>query len=224
MSPSPKTYWLKTQLFNFWASCKVVYSESFNFYFLGFWASKKSRLLGFSIPPQDLRLVEIRMPGFQWLVSPLVARGLFSCWMGLPEFRWPAFLFMLESSGQQNQAGKAKCRNTSQPVNAHNLAVCWKPDAAIRRRHVSGASHSTRILGRPHDGCGQQGTLLVSCMSRLKYHVGVYETPGAPILIPRIVRSAFSKDPSKVPLISETPISRLPWPFLSPPGTKLLNV
>ena len=33
-------YWLKTQLFNFWASCKVVYSESFNFYFLGFWASK----------------------------------------------------------------------------------------------------------------------------------------------------------------------------------------
>ena len=34
------TYWLKTQLFNFWASYKVVYSESFNFYLLGFWASK----------------------------------------------------------------------------------------------------------------------------------------------------------------------------------------
>ena len=37
---SPLTYWLKTQLFNFWASYKVVYSESFNFYSLGFWASK----------------------------------------------------------------------------------------------------------------------------------------------------------------------------------------
>ena len=34
------SYWLKTQLFNFWASCKVVYSESSNFYFLGFWARK----------------------------------------------------------------------------------------------------------------------------------------------------------------------------------------
>ena len=33
-------YWLKTPLFNLWASCKVVYSESFNCYFLGFWASK----------------------------------------------------------------------------------------------------------------------------------------------------------------------------------------
>ena len=39
----PKAYWLKTQLFNFWASYKVVNSESFNFYFLGFWASKKVR-------------------------------------------------------------------------------------------------------------------------------------------------------------------------------------
>ena len=27
-------YWLKTQLFNFWASYKVVYPESFNFCFL----------------------------------------------------------------------------------------------------------------------------------------------------------------------------------------------
>ena len=36
------TYWFKTQLFNFWASYKVVYSESFNFYFLGFWASRVS--------------------------------------------------------------------------------------------------------------------------------------------------------------------------------------
>ena len=34
------THWLKTQLFNFWASYTVVYSESFNFYFMGFWASK----------------------------------------------------------------------------------------------------------------------------------------------------------------------------------------
>ena len=32
--------YLKIQLFNFWASYKVVYSESFNFYSLGFWASK----------------------------------------------------------------------------------------------------------------------------------------------------------------------------------------
>ena len=32
-------YWLQTQLFNFWASYKVVDSESFNFYFLGFGAS-----------------------------------------------------------------------------------------------------------------------------------------------------------------------------------------
>ena len=38
-------YWLKTQLFNFWASFQVVYSESFNFYFLGFWASKLVRLV-----------------------------------------------------------------------------------------------------------------------------------------------------------------------------------
>ena len=36
------SYWPKSQLFNFWASYKVVYSESFNFYFLGFWASKYS--------------------------------------------------------------------------------------------------------------------------------------------------------------------------------------
>ena len=36
----PSSYWLKTQLFNFWASYKVVYSESFNFYFLVFWASR----------------------------------------------------------------------------------------------------------------------------------------------------------------------------------------
>ena len=33
-------YWLTTQLLNFGASYKVVYSESFNFNFLGFWASK----------------------------------------------------------------------------------------------------------------------------------------------------------------------------------------
>ena len=30
----------KTQLFNFWGSYKVLDSESFNFYSLGFWASK----------------------------------------------------------------------------------------------------------------------------------------------------------------------------------------
>ena len=36
-----KTYWLLTQLFNFWGSYKVVDSESFNFYVLGFWASEK---------------------------------------------------------------------------------------------------------------------------------------------------------------------------------------
>ena len=30
------SYWLLTQLFNFWGSYKVVDSESFNFYFLGF--------------------------------------------------------------------------------------------------------------------------------------------------------------------------------------------
>ena len=36
------TYWPKPQLFNFWASYKVLYSESFNFYFLGFWARKRS--------------------------------------------------------------------------------------------------------------------------------------------------------------------------------------
>ena len=36
----PLSDWLKTQLFNFWASYKVVYSESFNFYFLWFWARK----------------------------------------------------------------------------------------------------------------------------------------------------------------------------------------
>ena len=35
-----KTYWLQTQLFNFWGSYKVVDSESFNFCFLGFWASE----------------------------------------------------------------------------------------------------------------------------------------------------------------------------------------
>ena len=34
------SYWLKIQLFNFWASYKGVRSESFNFYFLWFWASK----------------------------------------------------------------------------------------------------------------------------------------------------------------------------------------
>ena len=34
------SYWLLTQLFNFWGSYKVVESESFNFYFLGFWASE----------------------------------------------------------------------------------------------------------------------------------------------------------------------------------------
>ena len=35
------TSWLKTQLFNFLGLLiKVVYSERFNFYFLGFWASK----------------------------------------------------------------------------------------------------------------------------------------------------------------------------------------
>ena len=34
------TYWFKTQLLNFWASYKVVSSESFNFYSLGFRARK----------------------------------------------------------------------------------------------------------------------------------------------------------------------------------------
>ena len=37
------TYWLKPNFFfNFWASEKVAYAESFNFYFLGFWASKNN--------------------------------------------------------------------------------------------------------------------------------------------------------------------------------------
>ena len=35
-----ETYWLYSQLFNFWGSYKVVDSESFNCYFLGFWASE----------------------------------------------------------------------------------------------------------------------------------------------------------------------------------------
>ena len=35
----PSSCWLQTQLFNFWCSCKVVDSESYNLYFLGFWAS-----------------------------------------------------------------------------------------------------------------------------------------------------------------------------------------
>ena len=34
-------YWLLTQLFNFWGSYKVVDSESFNFYFLGFTVEAK---------------------------------------------------------------------------------------------------------------------------------------------------------------------------------------
>ena len=44
------TCWLLTQLFNFWGSYKVVDSESFNFYFLGFWASEGagSRFLSWS--------------------------------------------------------------------------------------------------------------------------------------------------------------------------------
>ena len=33
-------FWLETQLFNFLGSYKVVDSESFNFYSLGFWASE----------------------------------------------------------------------------------------------------------------------------------------------------------------------------------------
>ena len=39
------SYWLQTQLFNFWGSYKVVDSESFNFYFLGFWASLKDQMI-----------------------------------------------------------------------------------------------------------------------------------------------------------------------------------
>ena len=37
-----QTYWLLTQLFSFRGSYKVVDSESFNFYVLGFWASEQS--------------------------------------------------------------------------------------------------------------------------------------------------------------------------------------
>ena len=40
MLRSLSAYWLLTQLFNFWGSYKVVDSEGFNFYFLGFWASE----------------------------------------------------------------------------------------------------------------------------------------------------------------------------------------
>ena len=36
----PLSYWLQTQLFNFWGSYKVVGSESFNFYFPWVWASE----------------------------------------------------------------------------------------------------------------------------------------------------------------------------------------
>ena len=38
-------YWLQTQLFNFWASYKVVDSESFNFDFLGIWGSELVALI-----------------------------------------------------------------------------------------------------------------------------------------------------------------------------------
>ena len=41
----PRKLKLQTQLFNFWGSQEVVDSESFNFYFVGFWASElKERL------------------------------------------------------------------------------------------------------------------------------------------------------------------------------------
>ena len=52
----PYAYWLKTQLFNFWASYKVVYSESFNFYFLGFWPSRYVLIA-------DIRLQELAVQG-----------------------------------------------------------------------------------------------------------------------------------------------------------------
>ena len=52
--PKKNTYWRETQLFNFWGSYKAVVSASFNFYFLGFWASEKNlfnflRLLCYSM-------------------------------------------------------------------------------------------------------------------------------------------------------------------------------
>ena len=63
--PDPLAYWLLTQLFNFWGSYKVVDSESFNFYYFGFWASelKPYEDQEAKKPDVDLQPKGFRVPG-----------------------------------------------------------------------------------------------------------------------------------------------------------------
>ena len=63
------SYWLKNPTFNFWSSSKVDYSESLNFYFLGFWASKVSGL-GLRVSGLGPFRAPIFVQGFWGLLGP----------------------------------------------------------------------------------------------------------------------------------------------------------